>query len=287
MLSQLVYHGKKTVPATLRKDMWIPYFSIHFPSPSLGVSAYRMLREFATQRQFSPPVECITNSEETLARKRPRDPLEAKKWDEIWKPRIGQIMMKKDRARVLMDQKATSVADVASVLAIQEEKHEKLETEGKEYEKMSDREKKESLSHKARKRLFHARMKEKQVEEQVRKRIAALERALSRKGIVAKIDDKGESEDHKVGDGEVKILWTDLQDAQHAETWPESVRHGELEQVKEHIIGHKLKAQQNQQLEIEASTSEAGGSSAVENQSEEQAQTPAPTKTGLKRLKFW
>ncbi|WEW61124.1 hypothetical protein PRK78_006614 [Emydomyces testavorans] len=280
VLSQLIYHGKKTVPATLRKDMWIPYFSIHFPSQSLGLSAYKKLREFAVQRQLSPPVASITNTEETLAQKRPRDPLEAEKWDKIWKPRIGQIMIKKHRARVLMSQKATSVADVAAVLALQEAYAKKLEEEGKQYEKKSDKEKKKKLSHKARKRLFRARAKEKAVEERVRQRIAALERALSRKGIEAKIDDKGELDDHKVADGEVKILWTDLQDAQYAETWPESVRHGELEPVREHIIGAKLKIEDQQSME-EIPSVPSASVAAVESQPEQ------PAKKGLNRLKFW
>ncbi|EER25151.1 hypothetical protein D8B26_007760 [Coccidioides posadasii str. Silveira] len=286
VLSQLIYHGKKTVPATLRKDMWIPYFSLHFPSSSLGLSAYKMLREFAVQRQLAPEEESITNTEETLSRKRPRDPLEAKKWDEIWKPRIGQIMMKKDRARVLMDQKATSVADVATVLAMQEQKIKELEEEGKVYEKMSDKEKKKSLSHKARKRLFHARVREKAVEEKVRERIATLERALSKKGIQAKIDEGDELVDHKVADGEVKILWTDLQDAQFAENWPESVRHGELEPVREHIMGSKLKAGDVEAVaEIQSTAAESGAT--AESQPTEQGKTEEPAKKGLSRLKFW
>ncbi|EEP80097.1 predicted protein [Uncinocarpus reesii 1704] len=289
VLSQLIYHGKKTVPATVRKDMWIPYFSIHFPAPSLGLQAYKLLREFSVQRQLSPPQESIINSEETLARKRPRDPLEAKKWDEIWKPRIGQFMMKKDRARVLMDQKATSVADVAAVLAIQQKAEEKaeeeVEEEGKEEEKKTGDEK-TKISHRARKRLVRARRKEKALEESVRQRIAKLERALSRKGIQAKIDENGELEDHKVAEGEVKILWTDLQDAQNAEEWPESVRHGELEPTREHIIGSKLKAQELQPAaQSQPVSSEAG--STTEGHPGAQEQTEEPAKKGLNRLKFW
>ena len=45
---------------------------------------------------------------------------------------MGQIMQKKLRARILMDQKATSVADVAAVLTIQEEKAEKAAAQGGE-----------------------------------------------------------------------------------------------------------------------------------------------------------
>ena len=44
---QLIYHGKKTVPADIRRDVWLPYYSVHFPSTSLGkysgLLAYRRL----------------------------------------------------------------------------------------------------------------------------------------------------------------------------------------------------------------------------------------------------
>ncbi|KAJ5587500.1 uncharacterized protein N7459_003265 [Penicillium hispanicum] len=121
ILRQMVYHGKKTVPAEFRRDMWVPYYSVHFAEPRLGLRAYKLLREFSMQRQLAPPPEMITVTEEYLALKRPRDPVGAEEFDQANKRRIGQPMEKKERARVLMDQKATSVADIAAVLAIQEE----------------------------------------------------------------------------------------------------------------------------------------------------------------------
>ncbi|PGH03409.1 hypothetical protein AJ79_07375 [Helicocarpus griseus UAMH5409] len=205
VLSQLVYHGKKTVPASLRKDMWTPYFSLHFSSASRGLEAYRLLREFSLQRQLAPPEDMIKASEgnEYLFRQRPRDPLEAEKWDEEWKPRIeaSHFLGKKMRARILMDQKATSVADVAAVLAIQEQKAKELEAkEAKEDElaeaeeaetatttatgengeaveaKEGEEEKKEKKpSRKRKKRMLAALRREQQIEKEAMEKIRHLE----------------------------------------------------------------------------------------------------------------
>ncbi|EFR04691.1 hypothetical protein MGYG_07698 [Nannizzia gypsea CBS 118893] len=244
VLSQLVYHGKKTVPAGLRKDMWVPYFSVHFPTPTLGLEAYKLLREFSRQRQFEPPAQLITNSKESLERKRPQGLDEAKKWERQMSCRIGQIMEKKDRAKVLMDQKATSVADTAAVLAIQaqRERQNRQQEEGEEEASTEDGNPKEKkLSHKARRRVIRAQKRQQAHEELVRKRIEELEKSMSTKGFQAKIDVEGELADYKVGEGEVKLLWTDLQDAQYARSWPSTVQHGELEPSREHIISPSLK----------------------------------------------
>ncbi|KAM5463905.1 hypothetical protein MauCBS54593_007350 [Microsporum audouinii] len=277
VLSQLLYHGKKTVPAGLRKDMWVPYFSIHFHTPSLGLEAYKLLREFSLRRQLEPPTKLITNSKESLEKKRPQDLAEAKKWDQTWNPRIGQIMMKKDRARVLMDQKATSVADAAAVLTIQakreQKQHEQEENEG---EKGEPQEKK--LSHKARRRVIRAQKRQQAHEELVRKRINELEKSMSNRGIQAKVDMEGELADYKVEEGAVKLLWTDLQDAQYACSWPDIVQHGELEPNREHIIGNALK------LDKEEHLSSSLEETLIENDASTSAPAEEPTKKGLR---FW
>ncbi|KAI5284975.1 hypothetical protein KEM52_002654 [Ascosphaera acerosa] len=127
VLAQLVYHGKKTVPARLRKDLWAPYFSLHFAAPRTGLAVYRLLREFALLRQFSPPPDAITYTEAYLARKRPRDPLKAEEFDRTHARRVGHVLPAPERARVLMDQKASSVADAARAVELVCEEEQRAE----------------------------------------------------------------------------------------------------------------------------------------------------------------
>ncbi|KAF7589263.1 hypothetical protein BBP40_004521 [Aspergillus hancockii] len=229
VLRQLVYHGKKTVPATLRKDMWVPYYSVHFNEPKLGLRAYHLLREFAMQRQLSPPREMITITEQYLNQKRPRDPEEAKKFDEKYGDKVGWLMEKKDRARVLMDQKATSVADVSAVLAIQEEEIKNGFADGK----------RGFLTRTARRRRREARAKEEAKATEQAERVAGLEQTLSTPDVAYKIQEP-DSSNGVQGDG-IKILWTDVQDARYAQEWPARVRHGELDLTRDHVMpGQKL-----------------------------------------------
>lgn len=129
----MLFHGKKTVPAAIRRDMWTPYFSVHFPENSagayVGLSAFKRLRELATQRQLSPDKSVITATQDDIeiAKSKLGGPLElyrleqSEKWQdkrklELKLPKAGELLPKKLRAKRLMDQKATSVADVAFVL---------------------------------------------------------------------------------------------------------------------------------------------------------------------------
>ncbi|KAJ6037107.1 hypothetical protein N7540_001386, partial [Penicillium herquei] len=230
LLRQMIYHGKKTVPAELRQDMWTPYYSVHFSDSSLGLRAYHLLREFSMQRQLAAPQEMVTVTEEYLNSKRPRDPIEAEKFDRINMKRIGQTMEKKERARVLMDQKATSVADIAAVLAIQQEAIDNglLERDGK----------RGYLSPKARqRRREHFEMEEK-VQMARATRIAELEKHLSNQGTTVKI---GEPEGSRpVDPREVKILWRDVHDAHFAESWIEGVQHGQLKPQRGAVMSSEL-----------------------------------------------
>ncbi|KAJ5279620.1 hypothetical protein N7478_004992 [Penicillium angulare] len=221
VLRQMIYHGKKTIPAELRRDMWVPYYSVHFSSSRLGLRAYHLLREFSMQRQLAPPQEMITVTEEYLTAKRPRDPVEAEKFDRINKKRLGQTMEKKERARVLMDQKATSVADIAAVLGIQQEAIENGLLE------RSD--KPGYLTKAARRRRREAFNQALELEEKRGARVAELEEILNNSSLM--------DVDVKIGDPEgsrpedplqVKILWQDVHDAHYAESWIDGVEHGQL-----------------------------------------------------------
>lgn len=219
VLRQLVYHGKKTVPAELRRDMWAPYYSVHFSDSRLGLRAYQLLREFSMQRQLSPPPEMITVTEELLDAKRPKKPSEAEAFDKLNKKRLGLTMEKRERARVLMNQKATSVADIAAVVAIQDEAIANgfLERDGR----------RGYLTRKARQRRRAALEEAAEQAEENEARVEAMEARLSEE----------KEEDIKIAptaapDPEnpavVKILWRDVHDAKFAQSWSDNVLHGAL-----------------------------------------------------------
>ena len=233
VLRQLVYHGKKTIPSTLRKDMWVPYFSVHFHDSKVGLRAYHLLREFSMLRQLSPPREMITISEQFLGQRRPRDPEQAKEFDEKYAGKLGWLMEKKDRARALMDQKATSVADIAAVLAIQEDEINNGFADGK----------RGYLTQSARRRRREARKAAEQTATLQSSRIANFEQALSHSsssssnsGTEYTVEDV-ERKSPVLQDGKgVKALWTDLHHAQFAQAWPDRVLHGELDLSRDHVM---------------------------------------------------
>lgn len=130
ILKQLLFHGKKTVPEALRRDLWRPYFSVHFPQTPAGamkgLRVFRELRELSALRQLSPPRDLrIASQKDIDEMKRGRD---SDEWDEKMeaihpndRPLVGKRLPPKSLARKLMDQAATSVADVAAVLTRQAE----------------------------------------------------------------------------------------------------------------------------------------------------------------------
>lgn len=205
--------------------MWVPYYSVHFADTKIGLRAYHLLREFSMQRQLSPPREMITITERFLDQKRPRDPEQAKEFDEKYQSKLGWLMEKKDRARAVMDQKATSVADIAAVLAIQEEEVKNGFADGK----------RGYLTRTARRRRREARKKEEQYANEAARRIANFEQTLSNNVVDYRVEDTSQSDPALQGEN-VKILWTDLHDAQFAQAWPERVRHGELDLTRDHVM---------------------------------------------------
>ncbi|KXG47690.1 Mitochondrial homologous recombination protein 1 [Penicillium griseofulvum] len=221
LIKQCVYHGKKTVPATVRKDMWVPYFSVHFNEAQVGLNVYNHLRQFALLRQLSPPKEMITVTKEYLDSKRPADLRDQKQWDKLNMPRLGQIMMKKERAYALMNQKATAVADVAFVL----QKHKEHILEG-----VPESAKGGYKTVKARKRRREALLQEAERAKEHENQVASLEEQLQ-----VEI-----STDHNTPEeGSVKILWQDAYDAQCAKTWPDYVEHGQLRWTRNHMVGQE------------------------------------------------
>ena len=227
--------------------MWLPFYSVHFNDSKIGLRAYHLLREFSVQRQLAPPREMTSITKELLDWKRPSDPIEAEKFDETYQPRIGQLMPPNWRARAGMDQKATSVADIAAVLAIQEE--EIKNGFGKPNRKYRTRN--------ARRRRRAALEKEKLLATRRHELVAEFEREvlnnkkLYRRGhrrsykFEIRQDTESPDSEYSVKGDEVKILWFDIYDARYAESWPERVIHGELRRTGGHIMPGAAKVKQS------------------------------------------
>ena len=201
--------------------MWVPYLSVHFKEAQVGLNVYNHLRQFALLRQLSPPKEMITVTQEYLDSKRPVDLRDQKQWDKENMGRVGQIMMKKERAYALMNQKATAIADIAFVL----QKHRDHIVEG-----VPESSKSGYKTVKARRRRRAALLQE-----------AA--QAKERAGEVASLEEQLQvqiSADHNAPEEKsVKILWQDTYDAQCAKNWPDYIEHGQLRWTRNHMIGQE------------------------------------------------
>ncbi|EPS42488.1 hypothetical protein H072_3538 [Dactylellina haptotyla CBS 200.50] len=83
-MKQVTFMGKKTVPEAIRKDMWTPFLTASFTNPKTGLKAFQHLRELRK--------------------------LHETQWDmELMKKPV------KERSKILQDQRATSIADLAAV----------------------------------------------------------------------------------------------------------------------------------------------------------------------------
>jgi hypothetical protein len=98
-LRQLPFNGKKTVPPALRKDLWHPFCNISFhPSTTtkstasaIGLSCFQKLREFRRRHELEWTQEDYLN------------------------PETGEFVGRDKIPKLLCDQKANSVADMAFV----------------------------------------------------------------------------------------------------------------------------------------------------------------------------
>lgn len=169
-LKQIPFLGKKTVPAKLRKDLWQPFAMVEFTNPIHGVVAYRKLREFRRLHETSYPLEIITETEGKNK---------------------GKLLGTKKRGKVLMNQKANSVADLAAVLLQQE----RAPTTEQTY-------------------ISESRTRYKYF--------------LKRRDIYQVAKDYPVSARELSGVEGVMIRWANILDAEFAETWPQAVLHDEL-----------------------------------------------------------
>lgn len=145
---------------------------VYFPKPHAGLAAFRKLREFRVLHEMNYPLDLVKETEGK------------------WK---GSLMPKKRRGKVLMDQKANSVADLAAVLQLQEEGP----SEARIWNAKIRRD-----------RVKHLRNRD--GEDNVRK--APLDVVREMKGVEG-----------------VEVRWANMLDAEYAKAWPEGVFHGGLE----------------------------------------------------------
>lgn len=101
------FAGKQTVPRALRKDIWRPLAAVSFPNAPQGLQAFRKLREYRKLHELSWGKPTIVNGG-LLDLENPY------RRHEIARP------PKKERSRLIMDQRANSIADLAAVLREQE-----------------------------------------------------------------------------------------------------------------------------------------------------------------------
>ncbi|KAM3422680.1 hypothetical protein BST61_g167 [Cercospora zeina] len=121
-LKQLAVAGANNNPPKIRKDIWRPLFTVHLPDRIQGLDLFRSLREYRMMHE--------TNWELPEAIKQPYTEKHIEKLREKMNNRGGskketvydviKRRKKNMRARMVMDQKANSVADLAAILLRQQ-----------------------------------------------------------------------------------------------------------------------------------------------------------------------
>lgn len=176
------YAGKKSIPSHIRKDIWHPLCVLSFPSHSQGLDAYQKMREFKMLHETAWDLDTMTVKDGKHAGKKLND--------------------KKERGKVIMDQKANSIADMAATLFLQEQPPSKEEV------------KKATWLHERPIVTLH---NGKQGPAPGRPKYGRGKRPT-----LGKLEWQGSVKG-------VKIHWTNLLDAEYAETWPQDVLHGPLQ----------------------------------------------------------
>ncbi|KAG4428418.1 hypothetical protein IFR05_016098 [Cadophora sp. M221] len=172
-LAQIPFNGKKSVPAALRKDLWHPFAEIKFPAGAgpIGLSVFQKLREYRRRHELE--------------------------WgDEVRLDDEGNARKKKDRAKAICDQKANSVADIATVVSMLAAP-----------EQVTIVKKKDALQ---------------RHQEGFDPEVFAAQKAARMKAHFGPVNIGliGAESGTKV-----EILWNDLHDAEFAETWGDNVEH--------------------------------------------------------------
>lgn len=109
-MRQLPFLGKKTVPAALRKDHWLPLATIEFPvgAEEVGLSSFQKLREYRRRHDLEWDPTDIKIGIDTKKGGEKKDGRGAKEG----------ILPKRLWKWNLCDQKADTIADMAAVLGM-------------------------------------------------------------------------------------------------------------------------------------------------------------------------
>ncbi|OWP04038.1 hypothetical protein B2J93_8419 [Marssonina coronariae] len=185
-LAQLPFNGKKSVPAAIRKDLWHPMAQIKFPegSGAIGLSTFQKLREYRKRHELEWGDEIYY------------DPDKEHKGDE---ERKGGVRSRKDRNKMICDQKANSIADIAAVLNRLAAPGTTVALPEEDGEGEGD--------------------------------LPLQDGAVAKAGEVKAAKGKPLLNIGLVGEGsgtQVEILWRDLHDAEFASTWESNIEHGLL-----------------------------------------------------------
>lgn len=189
------------MPAVIRKDMWRPLLTVHFPSEAQGLAALRKLREYRKLHElsWSQADRTRVRREETVAAKKEFEELGAKIQK---KTRARQA--KRERGRLIMDQKANAIADLAAVLKEQDVLANTPETVARK-QKMEE----EAANPKATPETTQASRPK--------------HGPLPKRGPLRK-QAAAENIPIYTLDG-VRIRWANPLDAEYAESWPAAVQH--------------------------------------------------------------
>ncbi|TID18205.1 hypothetical protein E6O75_ATG06281 [Venturia nashicola] len=108
MLKQLTFYGKQTQAQEIRRDLFRPFAAVYTPSPEFGMNVYQKLREYRHVRDYQWTFRPTTKEiEETV--KKAIEEERMPKFD-------NRLPTLKERAKLLMDQKAATIADLCHIL---------------------------------------------------------------------------------------------------------------------------------------------------------------------------
>jgi hypothetical protein len=114
MLKQLNFYGKQTQASHIRKDLWQPFAAVTCPTPEFGMNVYQKLREYRHVRDynwtFGPTRREIA---EAVHKAREKAKEEGKYEIPTFDRRLPTL---KERGKLLMDQKASAIADLAHII---------------------------------------------------------------------------------------------------------------------------------------------------------------------------
>ncbi|KAI5367838.1 Putative mitochondrial recombination protein [Septoria linicola] len=123
-LTQLADVGANNNPPKLRKDIWRPLFTVSLPDQRQGLDVFKSLREYRmlheTNWELTKEITTPYTEKQIEALKKKLEDRGGSKKETVFD--VIKRQKQKMRVKMVMDQKANSVADLAAILLRQEEK---------------------------------------------------------------------------------------------------------------------------------------------------------------------